>query len=100
MTLHTWNKAATDAAPLAHCLALLGSADTLLLLEEGVYALLDAAFMQRLQPLLAQGTRLCALAEDLAARGLSARIPRQVEPVSYREFVALSLQHARVVNWV
>lgn len=100
MTLHTWNKAGTSAATLQQCLAQLRHGDTLLLLEDGCYALLDAGFLQQLQPRLAAGAGLCVLAEDLAARDLGARAPQIARRIDYAGFVALALQHDRVVNWV
>lgn len=99
MTLHTWNKATTTAPQLAACLAVLAEGDSLLLLEDAVYLALDAAFMSRFAAELPDSPRLYALAPDLAARGISARISPAVNVIGYKEFVALSLQHQRVVNW-
>lgn len=99
MTLHTWNKATATAPQLAACLAVLAEGDSLLLLEDAVYLALDAAFMSRFAAEAAGSPRLCALAPDLAARGISARISPAVNVIGYKEFVALSLQHQRVVNW-
>jgi tRNA 2-thiouridine synthesizing protein B len=99
MSLHTWNKAGATAPQLAACLAVLAQGDTLLLLEDGVYLTLNADFMAVFAALAAKGPRLCALAPDLAARGISARISPAVNVIGYKEFVALSLQHQQVVNW-
>ena len=99
MTLHTWNKADSHLASIASCLAVLGAGDSLLLIEDGVYAALDQDFLQRFAACGRAGARLCALAEDLAARGISARISPVADVIGYKEFVALSLQHQQVVNW-
>jgi tRNA 2-thiouridine synthesizing protein B len=100
MTLHTWNKATSDAAPIVQCLEQLSADDALLLLEDGVYAAMDADFLRRLERSLDAGARLYCLAADLAARGISARISPRATVVGYKEFVALSLRHERVVNWI
>lgn len=99
MTLHTWNKAESHSVTLTSCLATLGSGDVLLLLEDGVYAALDQDFLLHFAVCRRAGARLCALAEDLAARGISARISPVADVVGYTGFVALSLQHQQVVNW-
>lgn len=101
MTLHTWNKADGAAGALTLCLATLAPGDTLLLIEDGVYLACEPG-VTRLQAGMAgaTGTRLCALAPDLAARGISARISPLVTAIEYTDFVALSLQHARVVSWI
>lgn len=97
MTLHTWNKADASAAAFATCLAALADDDTLLLIEDGVYLVLDAAFLQRFAP---GAPRLCVLAADLAARGISDRLSRTANVIGYKDFVAMSLQHQQVVNWI
>jgi tRNA 2-thiouridine synthesizing protein B len=99
-SLHTWNKAEAQAEALALCLATLAPGDALLLLEDAVY-LTDATGIAALRAKMTHpdATSLYALAPDLAARGISARISPLVHVVEYPDFVALSLQHARVVSW-
>ncbi len=99
MTLHTWNKAYSPAAPIATCLALLRAGDTLLLLEDGVHAAMDAEFLRRFEPCRQAGVQLYVVSADLAARGISARISATANVIGYKEFVALTLHHERVVNW-
>jgi len=84
-TLHLIN----HPAALAECLDVAASADTILLLENGVYAVVD----------LAPGRRLCALETDVRARGLAARLPAHVELASDEDFVALVETHQPVVTW-
>lgn len=93
-TLHVINK--TDASLWRTCAAALGSGDALLLIEDAVYAALPAESVVAQIP---AGVQLCALAEDLAARGISARIRPGFSRASYNDFVALSLAHDRVVSW-
>lgn len=93
-TLHVINK--TDAALWCTCSTALTSGDALLLIEDAVYAALPAQHPVVEVP---AGVYMCALAEDLAARGISARIRSGFSQASYNDFVALSLAHDRVVSW-
>lgn len=97
MTLHVINK--TSAALWRDCCSALKDGDALLLIEDAVIAAMQGhenqSFLQQVQCL----PKLYALAEDLAVRGISARIAPAFVGISYREFVALSLEHAKVVNW-
>jgi|Laugrespbdmm15dd_1035085.scaffolds.fasta_scaffold77053_2 tRNA 2-thiouridine synthesizing protein B len=100
MTLHTWNKARTSHPSFELCRTSMAPGDALLLLEDGVYSALELAFVQLLQGSEQDSAYPCyALAADLAARGISAKIPNSVNVVDYMDFVALCLQHDRVVNW-
>lgn len=101
MTLHTWNKADATRDSFRLCLAALAPGDALLLIEDGVYLAADAA-VQRMQEARAmtEPPALFALAPDLAARGISARISPLVNVIEYADFVALCLQHERVVSWI
>ena len=84
-TLHLVNK----AAAWADCQPLLGLGDTVLLIEDGVYAAerLGGAISAR------------ALAPDVRARGLSERLGPNVGLASFDDFVALVVSHDRVVTW-
>jgi len=97
MTLHTWNKADHSHASLQLCKDCMQAGDALLLLEDGVYLLLRETFRQWTSnnPAL----HFFALTPDLAARGISDRIPAALNLVDYTEFVSLSLQHDKVVSW-
>lgn len=99
MTLHTWNKYNHHVATFDICLAQLGADDALLLLEDAVCLLLDADFLQRFDECATRGSKLFVLAEDLAARGISARISPVASVIGYKEFVSLCLHHERVANW-
>lgn len=96
-TLHTLNKCDADLIRL--CLSAVADGDAILLIEEAVYAALEGHVLNRMLLHRRPDVALKALKEDLAARGISARIPADFSVVSYAEFVALSLAHARVVNW-
>lgn len=94
MSLHVINK--TDSRLWSTCLGALSDDDALLLIEDAVFAAVpgycDAV---RILP----SVQVLALADDLAVRGISDRIPPGVRQVSWRDFVALSLQHDKVVSW-
>lgn len=100
MTLHTYNKSqdASEARLLA-CLRLLAPGDSLLLLEEGVYVALQLHAGMPIRAQIAAGVALYVLDTDLAARGISAKIPADFSAVDYTGFVRLCLAHDRIVNW-
>jgi tRNA 2-thiouridine synthesizing protein B len=97
MTLHIINK--TDTTLWQTCLQSLQAGDALLLIEDGVYlAMANNAALQVLNK--HQISLTCyVLAEDLALRGISARITPVFSSIPYQAFVELCLQHNRVVNW-
>ena len=96
MSLHTWNKADWRHGVFDTCRAALADGDALLLFEDGVYVLLREDCMAALA---GTSATVLALDADLAARGISAKIPAAVTVIDYTEFVRLSLQHDRVINW-
>ncbi len=97
MVLHVINKMTTSL--WRDCVATLNAGDALLLTEDAVFAAVQGHehqhFLQQLQCL----PRVYALVEDLAARGISARISPAFVSITYGDFVALSLEHTKVVNW-
>ena len=98
MTLHTCNKPLGSVPALALMEKTLLPGDDLLLLEDGVYSVLDGNFLARCAS--RPECRVYLLGADLAARGISDRIPTGFTAVAYTEFVGLCLQHERVVNWI
>lgn len=95
MTLHTINK------PLAfqHCVALVAAGDAILLIEDGVYAAMDYDANRFLLESLPADVSLHALADDLAARGISDTMLPRFESVTWEQFVALAATHDKVVSW-
>lgn len=85
-TLHLVNR----AAAWADCEPLLNPEDTVLLIEDGVYAALQA---------LSASVQLQALEPDVCARGLVGRLPPNVRLASFDDFVRLVVDHDRVVSW-
>jgi tRNA 2-thiouridine synthesizing protein B len=84
-TLHLVNR----PSALASCLETARDEDTILLLEDGVYA---AAASDVDRP-------LHAIDVDVMARGLSRRLRENVTLASYDDFVRLVEDHQPVVSW-
>jgi len=97
MALHIINK--TDPTLWQLLQSAIHPKDAVLLIEDAVYVALPTyPLTPGLYALLPQ-LPCHVLAEDLAARGISAKIRPEFASVSYREFVALCLLHDKVVNW-
>ncbi len=104
-SLHTVNKSSSSADVLNSCLRTAVAGDTVLLIEDGVYACgssqADLLLFSELDP----AVRLCALQEDLQARGIdlsggmNGRITGRIEAISYPQFVELACHHARTISW-
>ncbi len=84
--LHLVNK----AAALQQCLAVAGADDAVLLLEDGVYAVVASLARQR---------PVYVLEPDVTARGLADRLGKQTNLASDADFVALVAAHQPVVTW-
>lgn len=99
-TLHTVNKSPFSHTTLASCLDLCQPGDALLLIEDGVYAVL-ASSPQAEQLLRARdaGVRLYALKSDLSARGLTDQHLEAIELTDYAGFVRLSIEQQRTQSW-
>ncbi len=98
MTLHTLNKSGNSAL-VGLCIAALDSHDCLLLIEDGVFIALDIKTNIALLSDLPYSINLYVLSEDLAARGISAKIRSVFTRITYVDFVRLSLENDKVVNW-
>jgi len=98
MILHTVNKSSFSHSTLADCVALCGDADSVLLIEDGVYGAQQASdIFSQIPP--DHGLRFFALAADVDARGLRSKLHARVTVIDDREFVALSISHNSVQSW-
>ncbi|TAN49204.1 MAG: sulfurtransferase complex subunit TusB [Methylococcaceae bacterium] len=91
--LHIVKHSPDASQALRRCLARVGPSDSVLLIEDAVYApASDAA--------LRCAGKIYALLPDMAARGLT-RNPLQgdVEYVDYAGFVQLVVNHDKVISW-
>jgi sulfur relay protein TusB/DsrH len=94
MILHTVNKASTNSSALTQCLAVIGSDDCLLLIEDGVYnSILDAKQLNTL------GDRCSVLKADADGRGISAKVAGNFNLVSYEQFVELVANCKLTQSW-
>ncbi|MBK4717020.1 MULTISPECIES: sulfurtransferase complex subunit TusB [Tenebrionibacter/Tenebrionicola group] len=71
--------------------------DDLLLLQDGVIAALEGS--AALELLLNAPISVCALQDDINARGLAAQISSRIRQVGYNEFVRLAVKHRGHVAW-
>ena len=98
MKLHTVNKSMREDA-LPQCLSVAAPGSVVLLLEDGVYGALSGSSFS---PMIAEALdrlRVCAIADDVAARGLNSRLVEGVELVDYTGFVQLTTECDAVVSW-
>ena len=92
-TLHIVNKSRLNSHALASCLAVVTPGDSLLLIEDGMYSVLDASW-------LPTQMEIHVLTEDLQARGLDAgALDTRIQCVDYPGFVALACRCTRTVSW-
>ena len=101
MLLHTVSKSPDSSDALQSCLRVALPGSYLLLIEDGVYAAARGSLGNALlsPEKLPDAMRVFALAEDLAARGLSDRIATGIETVDYPGFVELSASCHAVKSW-
>ena len=74
---------------LASCLGVAAKDDTVLLIEDGVYAGVSANVEREFQ----------AIDVDVRARGIANRLNERVCMVSYADFVRLAEIHNPIVTW-
>ena len=96
-SLHTLNKTAS-ASCFRQCLQACDSDSSLLLIEDGVYAAVDATDAYR-DLCDCSATALYALADDVEARGIGSKIGARVQLIDYNRFVELCCQHQPVITW-
>ncbi len=99
-TLHTVNKASWNSDLLASCLRVASAADTLLLIEDGIYNIRTLAALAAALAIPLDQLELCVLRDDLLARGVAeSELPANVTAVDHAGFVALVCRHQQSVHW-
>lgn len=91
MILHTLNKASCDL--LAQLCAASSQNDIILLIEDGVYHVLNADALAQLR---AHAAQVCVLTDDASARGITVS---HLTLVDYTGFVELSARCSKTVSW-
>ena len=98
--LHIVNKSPFDRTSLASCLRAAAKGGALLLIEDGVYAVVkNSAVETDLRGAMA-GMPVYALQADVEARGLADRVIDGVKLVGYDGFVDLVAEHSNVQSWL
>jgi len=96
MVLHTVNK----PEALASCQRLASGGDTILLIENGVYAATkDGPYSEHIQNLISARCKVYCLTADIAARGLIGKIAEGLEAADYDDFVQLTCDAQTVQSW-
>ena len=99
--LHTVNKSPFERDSLASCLRHARPGSGILLIEDGIYALVRGGDAATMVSSAGSKFRLYALGPDLDARGVSHdRIIDGVEIVDYLGFVDLTVEYDGVQSWL
>lgn len=98
--LHIVNKSPGQAHALRSCLRIAQDGETLLLIEDGVYAATAAGAMACGLDQALKRLKVYVLLPDLEARGIAARRIDGVEPVDYPGFVDLVAGHPTQQSWL
>ena len=91
MILHIINHSPFKTHDLADCLRVYRQKDSLLLIEDGVYAVLKADKLE--------GVRCYALIDAIDARGLRNRVSDALTLIDYDQFVDLTVEHKQLCSW-
>jgi len=99
--LHTVNKSPFEKCSLESCLYHASPGDSVLLIEDAVYAALAGTIVSRRVSEALATLEVHALGPDLAARGIDVRrLLPGVGTVDYRGFVRLACRHRSVQAWL
>ena len=98
--LHIVNKSHAQTRSLESCLRLARPGQTLLLIEDAVYAATSAAAASSGIAEATTRLKVYALAPDLDARGMAGTLIDGVTPVDYGGFVDLVAEHSTSQSWL
>jgi len=98
--LHIVNKSPEGSAGLAGCLRVAQDGDTVLLIEDAVYAATEPTATRCGIAQAAQRLKVIALQPDLEARGVAARRVAAIGAVDYGGFVDLVAAHSTSHSWL
>lgn len=98
--LHILRHSPSANSSLASCKRVLASGQSILFIEDAVYALLPGSAALSSISLLPGDVRLYVLETDLLARGLALDdLPSRVQPIGYDGMVRLCEQSSKVISW-
>ncbi len=98
--LHIVNKSPSQTLSLDSCLRLARDGQSLLLIEDGVYAATTRSPAAAAVREAAGRLKVYALQPDLEARGMAATLIEGVTPVDYEGFVDLVVEHPATQSWL
>tara|TARA_R110000782_G_scaffold120358_4_gene211324 strand:- start:1251 stop:1508 length:258 start_codon:yes stop_codon:yes gene_type:complete len=85
---------------MASCLRVLANKQSVLLIEDAVYALLPGSAAFSNISLLPDEVRMYVLDADMQARGLVLDdLPKRIEPINYDRMVEICAQSSKVLSW-
>ena len=98
--LHIVNKSPEQSGALQSCLRVAQGGDSVLLIEDAVYAASEAAAARCGLAEARKRLKLHVLMPDLEARGMAARVAAGIEAVDYAGFVDLVAGHSTNQSWL
>ena len=98
--LHIVNKSPAQARSLASCLRTAQDGQSVLLIEDAVYAATAAGALACGLDQALKRLKVYVLLPDLEARGMAARRIAGIEPVDYGGFVELVASHPASQSWL
>ena len=98
MILHTINKSPFSNSSFTECLRLCTSGNSILFIEDGVYAAKDNTEFSQLIEAYPE-INFYALSADVEARGLTDLLNKHVKITDDTGFVKLCTQHKSVQSW-
>lgn len=98
--LHIVNKSPLEKSSLASCLGHLKAGSTILLIEDGVYAVTKGTPTEAAVKKAMETCTVCALWPDLEARGMQDTVIDGVKQVDYSGFVDLVAENNTVQSWM
>jgi tRNA 2-thiouridine synthesizing protein B len=98
--LHIVNKSPLEKNALDSCLAHAQAGSTILLIEDGVYAVTKGNKTETAMKKVMESCTVCALWPDLEARGMQDTVIDGVKQVDYNGFVDLVAESSTVQSWL
>lgn len=96
-TLHIISASTDRRAAVENCLHAASAGDTVLLIGNGVFWAVAAAFEREESRI--GGTSWCALVPDVVSRGIGALVSEKVQQIDDGAFVDLVASHHPIVSW-